>query len=390
MERRSNRGMKLSLACVAGLASLLVVHTAIAQAPAGGFDDLARRAEAAVDSDPALAASLYKEALDQRPSWPEGWFYLGGALYRIGRYTEAENAFQKGLDLDSKNGAAWAFLGLAEYELGHLDQALSDIGKGEQLGLGANAGFESAVRQRAAMALIRSSLFDQAMAQLQPLAKQQQQQNSAAIIEAIGLCALAIPLDPSKLPESRRKVVTMAGQAMWAATRQQPKDAEEGFLQLLALYPNEPGVHYAFGLYLMDTDQHAALAEFQKELSANPSHWPALLVTAFLETREGAPDDALQLAERARKLAPSNYYWLCDAEAGRALLAKDQPEKAVPLFEASVKQQPDNAQTHYYLEQAYRRVGRKSDAQREKAEFVRLKSQQDPLSLPGVMNSTGR
>jgi hypothetical protein len=55
-----------------------------------------------------------------------------------------------------------------------------------------------------------------------------------------------------------------------------------------------------------------------------------------------------------------------------------------------VKLQPDNAQTHFYLEQAYRRVGRKSDAQREKAEFVRLKSLQDPLALPGVVNSTSR
>jgi predicted Zn-dependent protease len=96
------------------------------------------------------------------------------------------------------------------------------------------------------------------------------------------------------------------------------------------------------------------------------------------------------LAERARKFAPANYFWLCNAEMGRALLAKDQPDKAVPLLEESVRLQPDNAQTHFYLEQAYRRVGRKSDAQRERAEFVRLKSQQDPLALPGVVNSTSR
>ena len=68
---------------------------------------------------------------------------------------------------------------------------------------------------------------------------------------------------------------------------------------------------------------------------------------------------------------------------GRALLAKDQPEKAVPLFERAVKLEPDNAQTHFYLEQSYRRIGRKSDAEREKAEFMRLKAQQDPQSLPG-------
>jgi tetratricopeptide (TPR) repeat protein len=369
------------------LASLLLACIAFAQTP-DTFEDLARRAEAALDRDPAQAAALYKQALDQRPSWPEGWFYIGGALYRLNRYTEAVDAFRKGLDLSPQSGTAWGFLGLSEYELGHIEKALAAIGKGEQFGLGSNAGFEAAVRHRAAMILIHSSLFDQAMAQLQPLAKHQE--NSAPVVQAVGLCALAIATEPSKLPEDRRKVVDMAGKAMWAATSQRPKDAEEGFQQLLAAYPNEPGVHYAFGLYLMDTDQHAALAQFQKELSTNPSHWPALLVTAFLETRQGTPEVAMQLAERARKLAPSSYFWLCDAEMGRALLAKDEPEKAVPFFEESVKLQPDNAQTHYYLEQAYRRVGRKSDAQREKAQFVRLKSQEDPLSLPGIVKSTSR
>jgi tetratricopeptide (TPR) repeat protein len=226
------------------------------------------------------------------------------------------------------------------------------------------------------------------MSQLQPLAKHQE--NSMPVVEAVGLCALAIATDPSKLPENRRKVVDMAGKAMWAATSQRPRDAKDGFDQLLAAYPNEPGVHYAFGLYLMDSDQHKALAEFQKELSANPAHWPALLVSAFLETRQGTPEVAMQLAERARKLAPASYFWLCDAEMGRALLAKDQPEKAVPLFEEAVKLQPDIAQTHFYLEQAYRRVGRTSDAQRERAEFARLKAQQDPLSLPGIVSSSNR
>lgn len=373
---------------MAALTVLLVGRMAAAQTSGESFDDLARRAEAALDSKPAEAATLYKQALDLRPSWPEGWFYLGGALYRMNRCAEGVDVFHKGLDLAPTNGTAWAFLGLCEYELGHLDKSLDAIAKGEQLGLGSNTGFEAAVRQRAAMILIRSSLFDQAMSQLQPLAKYQI--DSAAVVQTVGLCALAIPHDVAELPEKTRHVVDMAGKAMWAATSQRPKDAEEGFRQLLEQYPNEPGAHYAYGLYLLDTNQHAALEQFQKELNANPTHWPTLLVSAFLETRQGAPDLALQLAQRARKLVPASYIWLCDAEMGRALLAKDEAEKAVPFFENSVKLQPANAQTHFYLEQAYRRAGRKSDAQREKAEFVRLKSQQDPLALPGLMNSTNR
>ena len=375
--------MKLSFAR-AGLACALLAHIAVA-APQDSFEDLAQRAEASLDSDPAKAAALFKQALEQRPSWPEGWFYLGGALYRLDRHAEAREAFTKGLDLAPRNGVAWGFLGLAEYELGHLDAARMAIDKGESFGLGPNVGFEAAVRQRAALILIRASLFDQAMSQLQPLSKQPE--NSPAVIEAVGLCSLAIAIDPAKLTDSRRKVVDLAGKAMWAATSQRPKDAKDGFDELLATYPNEAGVHYAAGLFLMDSDQHSALAEFEKELHANPDHWPTLLAAAFLETRQGTPDVAMQMAERARKLAPASYYWLCDAEMGRALLAKDQPEKAVSLFERAVKLQPNNAQTHFYLEQSYRRVGRKADAQHERDEFLRLKALQDPQSLPSAGNN---
>lgn len=370
------------------LLMVLLANAGHAQTGEGSFEDLSRRAQSVIDSDPSQAAALFKQALDQQPKWPEGWFYMAGALHRLGRYTEAVDAFHKGIDLDSKNGVAWGFLGMSEYELKHFDKALDAIARAEQIGLGSNGGFETAVRLTAAMILIRSSLFDQAMSQLQPLSKRQE--DSPAVVQAVGLCALAIPSEFAKLDEARRKVVALAGTAMWAATRQKPQDAEAGFRNLLETYPNEPGVHYAYGLYLMDIDQQGALAQFKKELESNPTHWPALLVGAFLETRQGTPAEALQLAQRAVKLVPANYRWLCDAEMGRALLAQDQPEKAVPLFENSVKLQPENAQTHFYLEQAYRRVGRKTDAQREKAEFVRLKSLQDPLAVPGIVNSTSR
>src|SRR5579884_3466288 len=118
---------------------------------AENFDDLARRAEAVLDTDPAQAADLYRKTLELRPSWPEGWFYLGGALFRTSKYAEARDSFRKGLDLSPNNGTAWGFLGLCEYELNHFEEALTDIGKGEQIGLGANHEFETAVRQGAAV-----------------------------------------------------------------------------------------------------------------------------------------------------------------------------------------------------------------------------------------------
>ena len=43
------------------------------------FGSLARAAQAAIDTNPAQAAELYRKALALKPDWPEGWFYLGGA-----------------------------------------------------------------------------------------------------------------------------------------------------------------------------------------------------------------------------------------------------------------------------------------------------------------------
>ncbi len=355
-------------------------------APAETFDELSRAAQAVIDTNPAQAAELYRKALALRPEWPEGWFYLGGAEYALSHFQAARDAFEKGIPLSSPNGTAWGFLGLCDYELGQYDQALNEIAKGEQIGLGSNVGFETAVRQRAALILIRGSFFDKAMAELQPLTKHEV--NEPAVVEAVGLCAVALPEAPDKLTAQRRAVVDMAGQALWAATSQHPEQAKAGFEKLMATYPNEPGVHYAHGLYLMDFDQAAALEEFRKEIVTNPKHWPSLLVAAFLETREGNTDRSLQYAQDALKLSPASFHWLCEAEIGRSLLAAEKPEKAIPAFEESVKLEPNNAQTHFYLEQAYRLAGRRADAQREKAEFIRLKAAEDPLSLPGLIRAT--
>jgi tetratricopeptide (TPR) repeat protein len=368
---------------------LIVSIAAPAQtAPQQDFDEIARQAAAALDTNPARAAELYKQALDQRPSWPEGWFYLGGALYRLGRYKDSLDAFDKGLQLMPGNGVAWAFEGLCEYELGHLDKALSDIEKGEQIGLGSNLGFETAARQCAALILVRSSLFDRAMEQLHELAKRQV--DSPGVVQVAGLCALADSRLPADMTEQRRAVVALAGKALWAATSQKPQEAAEAYNQLLQTYAKEAGVHYAHGLFLLDADQPAALKEFQQEVANTPTHWPSMLAAAFLLTRQGTPELALKSAERASQLAPASYRWLCDAEMGRALLNMDQAAQAIPLFEESIKLEPGNPTTHYYLEQAYRRVGRKADAQKEHADFVRLKGAQDPLALPGLVNSTQR
>jgi tetratricopeptide (TPR) repeat protein len=362
---------------------LLAARSICAQTPAKEqFDELARRAQAALDSHPDESARLYKEALGIRPDWAEGWLYMGGALYQLGRFAEATDALRKGVELEPGVGTGWALLGLSESQLEDQDQALADIRKGEDLGLGTNIQFETAVRVRAARLLIRSSAFDEALAQLQPLS--QHPGNPAPVEEAMGLCVLAVPDDTAQLSPQRRAVVDLAGKAAWAFASQHPAEAAAAYRQLLAQYPNEPGVHYAYGLYLMETDAQAARAEFQKEVQNSPKHWPALLVIAFLQIRQGSPQEAIETLNAALKVVPVKYHWLCHTDLGRANLDANNLDAAIRELENAVRQMPSSPTAHFFLAQAYRAAGRKADAGREQAEFEKMKAQQDPLGVPSL------
>jgi tetratricopeptide (TPR) repeat protein len=364
-----------------GLFVLCAALSLRAQTPnPGQFADLARRAQAALDSHPEESIQLFRQALALRPDWPEGWLYMGGTLNQLGRYAEATDALRKGIGLAPIFANGWALLGLSESQLDDPDQALADIRKGEQLGLGSNVPFETAVRVRAAQLLIRSSAFDEAVAQLQPLTKYPNE--PAPVEETMGLCALASPDDATQITPQRRAVVDLAGKAAWSFATQHPDAAAAGYRQLLAQYPSEPGVHYAYGLFLLETDIKEALAEFQKEVQSNPKHWPAMLVMASIQIRQGAPEKAIEALQTAMKVVPTKYRWLCHLHLGHANLDANNPAAAIPELEAAVRQMPSNPSAHFFLAEAYRESGRKADAEKEKAEFEKAKVEQDRLGVP--------
>lgn len=374
-------------------ASLCLV--ALVCAPASGqlssferFEQLARRAEQALNSNPAEAVPLYREALAIRPAWVDGWFYLGAALYQLDRYAEATHALRKGLELAPKIGTAWALLGLCEAELDNAEQALADIARGEQLGLGPNVGFEVAVRVKAARLLIARGQFDEAMGKMYPLSKKKV--DHPAIEEVMGLPALAVYQDPAALTPEQREMVKVAGKAAWAGGTGRPAEALAGYDELIRRWPKAPGVHYARALYLMESEPKAALEEFRQEVENTPDHWPALLMLANLEIRNGQPEEALKHLERALDLVPLSYRWICHASIGQAHLTAGRLDQAIAKLEKATRLVSGNAQIHYYLSQAYRRAGRKEDAARELAEFQRLKEIEDPLALPAFQPGARR
>ncbi len=364
---------------------LLLLSSLQAQAPPDNFEELASRAAALLDTQPVEAANLYKQALALRPAWAEGWLYMGATLYQQDRYAECTDAFRKGIALAPQQGTAWAFLGLCEAMLDDPDQALADIHKGEQLGLGDNLQFEIAARTKAAQILVKASSFDEALFEMQVLSKKHA--DFPAVVDTMGLCSLSLPQKLSELSPERRAVVSLAGKAGWAGVRQRPADAIATYKELLEQYPKEPGVHYAHGGYLMETDLTAALAEFQAEIANTPKHWPSYLMLASLQMWEGEPEKAKETLRQALKMAPPKYHWVCHAEMGRANLASDNVDGAIAELQAALRLSPSYPQVHFLLSQAYRRAGRLEEAKKEGEEFRKMKVQQDPLAVPTLQST---
>jgi tetratricopeptide (TPR) repeat protein len=354
-----------------------ILAAAVPAAQNGSFDDLARRASDAIETRPAEAAALYQRALAMRPGWAEGWMYRGAALFELGRFREARDALRKCAALAPGKGTTVAFIGMAEYELGDYAQALADILKGESIGLADRPAFVAQVRYRGALIYLRSGNFPQALEQLRPLARNGIQTPEA--VEALGLSVLNLHFLPATLPPERHALVELAGRAAWAYLAERPEESGPLFEQLGSQFPDEPGVHYMKGVFLIDHDPAAAEQEFRKELRIAPSHVLARVQLALLLSKDGDADSAVRLAGEAVELDPADA--LCQVTLGRALLDAGRTAEAIAALEKGEKLAPQAARVHFYLAQAYRRAGRDADARKENAVWDRLHAQQEPVEL---------
>lgn len=364
------RGGCFRFAILVFLAGLAAAALSAQIAGTADFEELSRRASALLQSNPREAAQLYRQAVDLRPSWAEGWFYLGASLNESKQYQMSCQAFRRASRLAPENGAVWAFLGLSEAELGDEAQALADIRKGEGVGLPDDMRFVSAVRNRGAVLCLRSHNFDGAIKQLRPLAELGDRAPNT--VEALGVAALTLPYLPSEVPPAKSALVQLAGRAMYALYSEQGDQGAALFRELVARFRDKPGVHYLNGVYLTGRDPEAARAEFTKELRISPSHLPARLQLGILDIKAGDFDSAARLAREVLNRQPENA--IAHAILGRAFANRSEYAAAIPELEAAIKLDPDNAQLHFSLGQAYRHVGRDSDARKEEAEYQRLKA----------------
>jgi tetratricopeptide (TPR) repeat protein len=358
------------LATVLGSIAVAQQKAPAAAPPSAEFDRVSKAAmEARAQDRTDEAIALYRQGVALRPTWSEGWWFLGELLYDENKYPEARDSLRRLISLDQNSGPGFALLALCEFETKEYDKSLNHIYQARRIGLGDDPQVRRVVLFHEVLLLTRLQLYESALEVLSNVVKDGGA--GASVIEAAGIAGLRRPIFPEEVPEADKDLIEHAGRAVCAMALRDQTQAQTYFAELVAAYPNAPNVHYLYGSFLSATDKDAGLKEYQKELELNSKHAQALATIALEYEARGDLDTAISYARRA--VDADGQFFGAHAVLGKLLAGAGKPEEGIKELEIARKQAPDSPQVHFSLATAYSLAGKKEDAARERAEFARLR-----------------
>lgn len=370
------------------LLSVLLLEAAagLAQVQPRGFNEVARQAEQARTSGHITEAlQLYRQAVQLHSDWVDGWQALSTIYYAQERFPEASYALAHLIRAGKDADLAYAYLGLCEYEMRDYQHAFEHLGHWVAAGAPGDEHLADAASVRWAELLTKNGRFDESLYLLNKMAERYGP--DSALVEIVGLAWLRIDDLPEHYPPARREQVWLAGSAYaWMAANK--PDRSHAFLDKMADYYNqEPGVHLLRGSVDEVESRHAdARKEFQEELKISPNSTSALVQLALLDLRLGELNEALDAATRAVALEPNKAQ--SHFALGQVLFASRKWADSAAEFEKMKQFAPNAAQAHRFLAQAYRQLGRETDAAREDAAFKASSSLQ--ASYPPATSGASR
>jgi tetratricopeptide (TPR) repeat protein len=157
---------------------------------------------------------------------------------------------------------------------------------------------------------------------------------------------------------------------------------KQQFPQALALYEkalalapkNTPGLHFHVGdIYWRTLRYPKAENELQQELRINPYHAEANYELGAIYAKEGDPEKAVALLNKAIALDPSLI--AAHRSLGQAYLDMRQYNLALAQFLVVAEANPSDYTIRNMLATTYRMLGRLADARREAAESQKLYAQ---------------
>jgi tetratricopeptide (TPR) repeat protein len=321
-----------------------------AQTPAS-LDKLSAQATAAREAGHTNdAIRLYSQALELRPTWDEGLWYVGSLNYDADRFADAIPPLQSLTKIHPTFAQAWALLGLSEFETPQYQPASEHLARALELGLGDSPDIEKVVRYHRALLLTAGGEFEKATAMLLT------QTGGGALPEpimiALGLALLRAPILPVQLDPSKDALVRSAGETSALLASTSLDQAASAFQRLLQDYPQTPFVRYAYAVALESAGRtDAALEQYHEEVRVNPKSSLAYERIAALELKLKQVAPALEAATQAVKLAPAStaaHQALADAlrASGKPDQAAREDQAAASLAKAPA--QPDVTTAAFY------------------------------------------
>ena len=346
-----------------------VLCALLAGAVTPDFDSIVKQAADAREAHRiADALRLYEQGVQLRPDWAEGWWYIGSLQHEQKHYADAAAALTKFLRIEPKSAPGWALLGLTNFELKKYQEALDGLTLAKAFGLPPASELSNAARYHRAILQTHFGHFEAAFDELKrfPFLSVE----TPAVIQAIGIAGLRMPLLPNQLPADQSDIVLKTGRAVYDCWAVRIADTDSEFGDLILTYPDNPHLRYLYGAFLLERRREDGLRELNKCLEFDPKYTPAMLQIAFAYLKWGEPEKGLEYAEKAVRLEPDSF--VPHQALGRVLVDTGKLDQGVRELEKAVKLGPDQPQCHFALANAYAKAGRERDAAKEKEEFQRL------------------
>jgi choline-sulfatase len=141
----------------------------------------------------------------------------------------------------------------------------------------------------------------------------------------------------------------------------------------ITLQPDAMNAHYEMGLALYETgDLKTAAGHFEIVVSRMPKFADARFSLGSIYARIDRVPEALAELKAALELEPQHYR--ANLLNGRILDLQGKSAEAVPFLERAVQANAASAEAHAFLADAYERVGRGTDAARERARARELRA----------------